>query len=111
MIWNFIEYNIGNGYDSSNGKFTAPVDGIYFFHSQCRTYGTRYANIGFYLNGSGKTWAKRDEDDGYDTVTATAQFKLKKGDTVNVYFGGYWNNPAFYRFAYFEGHLIRQINE
>ena len=63
------------------------------------------------MNGSAKTTAYRDEDDGHDTVTATAQFKLKKGDTVNVYFDGSWYNPAYFAHAYFEGHLIRQINE
>ena len=63
------------------------------------------------MNGSAKTVAYRDEDTGYDTVTATAQFKLKKGDTVNVKFGGSWYNPSASIYAYFEGHLIRQINE
>ena len=63
------------------------------------------------MNGYYTTFAHRYENEGHDTVTATAQFKLKKGDTVNVYFGGYWREPAESRYAYFEGHLIRQINE
>ena len=63
------------------------------------------------MNGTEKTLTLRDEDDGHDTVTATAQFKLKKGDTVNVHFYGTWYNPATSSYAYFEGHLIRQINE
>ena len=63
------------------------------------------------MNGSQKTIAYRNEDDGYDVVTASAQFKLKKGDTVHVYLSGTWYKPSSSVTAYFEGHLIRQINE
>ena len=63
------------------------------------------------MNGTYKTDAYRNEDAGYDIVTVTAQFKLKKGDIVNVYFNGYWYNPANSAYAYFEGHLVHQINE
>ena len=52
VIWQNIDYNIGDGYDSSNGKFTAPVDGIYFFHSQGWAYGSNEAFIRFLVNGS-----------------------------------------------------------
>ena len=63
------------------------------------------------MNGSWKTLARRDEDGEADTVTATTQFKLQKGDTVHVHFDGYFYNPSAYQYAYFEGHLINQINE
>ena len=63
------------------------------------------------MNGSYKAYAYRDEDDGHDTVTTTAQFKLEKGDTVNVFMSGYYYDPASSTRTYFEGHLIRQINE
>ena len=63
------------------------------------------------MNGSYKTFAIRDEDGEHDTVTAVAQLKLQKGDTVHVYFNGYFQNPSHYQNAYFEGHLISQINE
>ena len=55
--------------------------------------------------------AYRDEDGEHDTVTVTEQFELKKGDIVYVQFVGYFYNPSYSNFAYFEGHLIRQINE
>ena len=110
VIWQNIDYNIGDGYDSTNGKFTAPVDGIYFFHSHGRTYGSSTAYIRFFVNGAYETFSYRDEDDGHDTVTVTDQFKLNKGDTVYVYFHGKFYNPAYPHYTYFEGHLIRQIN-
>ena len=31
IVWNNVEINVGSHYDSSNGRFTAPVTGIYFF--------------------------------------------------------------------------------
>ena len=110
VIWQNIGYNIGDGYDSSNGKFTAPVDGIYFFHSHARTYGSSRAYIRFVVDNIYKTYSNREEDDGHDTLTATEQFILNKGDTVYVYFYGKFWNPAHRDHAYFEGHLIRQIN-
>ena len=66
------------------------------------------------MNGAHTTTAFRDADGGHkshDTVTATSQFKLKKGDTVRPYFGGYFYYPIYSYNAYFEGHLIRQIEE
>ena len=110
MIWQNTEYNIGNGLNINDGKFTAPVDGIYYFYSQARTYGSNGARIDLCLNGSRKSYAYRYEDEKYDTVTLSSQFKLNKGDTVWVYFSGYFYNPAHTHYTFFEGHLIRQIN-
>ena len=111
VIWQNIDYNIGNGFGENTGKFTAPVDGIYFFYSQSKTYGSKNAEILLQVNGSSKAYARRDEDGEHDTVTVTAQYKLQKGDIVNVYFYGYFYNPSNSNYAYFEGHLIRQIND
>ena len=94
----------------NDGKFTAPIDGIYFFHSTARSYGSNSAQIIFNVNGSLKTYARRDENDEYDTVTLLSQFNLNKGDTVWVYFSGTFYVPTDARFTFFEGHLIRQIN-
>ena len=110
MIWQNTEYNIGNGLNINDGKFTAPADGIYVFYSQARTYGSSAAFIGFYLNGSQKSYAYRDEDGEYDTVTLSSQFKLNKGDTVWVYFSGTFNSPSSAPRTFFEGHLISQLN-
>lgn len=63
------------------------------------------------MNGSAKTTSYRNGYDGHDPLNAIAQFKLKKGDSVNIYFGGPFYNPVSKYNAYFEGHLIRQINE
>ena len=113
VIWKTVEYNIGSGFDSTTGKFTAPVDGIYFFHARGRAFfdGDRASYIRYHVNGSQRTFVNSRHNDGYDTITTDAQFKLKKGDTVNIYFGGLFYNPSHYHNTSFEGHLIRQINE
>ena len=94
----------------NDGKFTAPVDGIYFFYLQAWSHGSNYAQIHFYLNGSQKSYSYRDEDAEHDMVTLSSQFKLNKGDTVCAYFTGYVYYPADKLHTFFEGHLIRQIN-
>ena len=110
VIWKNTEYNIGNALNINDGKFTAPVDGIYFFYLQVRSLGSNSAYIALYLNGSAKSYGYRDEDGENDTVTLSSQFKLNKGDKVWAYFSGYFNNPANEYYTFFEGHLIRQIN-
>ena len=110
MIWQNTEYNIGNGLNINDGKFTAPVYGIYYFYSQAQSFGSNNAQILFVVNGSNKSYAYRYEDNEYDTVTLSSQFNLNKGDTVWVYFAGYFYNPPHTQFTFFEGHLIRQIN-
>ena len=77
-------------------------------HAQ--TYGSSHAFVYVTVNGANKVQAYRDEDDGKDAVTYSIQQELNKGDTVWIYFNGYFwtpNNPIF---AYFEGHLTHQIN-
>ena len=70
----------------------------------------RNTRIDFYVNGSQKSYIYRNEDAEEDTVNLSSQFKLNKGDTVWVYFGGYFNAPGRDTLTFFEGHLIRQIN-
>ena len=94
----------------NNGKFTAAVDGIYFFYSKAQSIASSSAKIDFYVNGSSKSYAYRDEDGERDAITLSSQFKLNKGDTVWVYFNGHFSNPTYLYSTFFEGHLIRQIN-
>lgn len=110
VIWKTLEYNIGDGINPNTGKFTAPIDGIYFFYSHGRTFGGGQAWIQFFVNGSAKAYSRRDEQGDYDTVTLSAQFQLTKSDTVSVRFYGSFYYPHDAKNAYFEGHLIRQIN-
>ena len=96
----------------NDGKFTAAVDGIYFFSSQALTYRDSRAWIYFYVNGSSKSYVLIDEgpQGEYDIISLSSQFKLNKGDTFWVYFEGNFHNPQNADYTFLEGHLIRQIN-
>ena len=64
----------------------------------------------FFVNGSPKTHAYRDEGGEYDMITLSSQLKLNKGDTVWPQFTGYFESAGYAQLAFFEGHLIRQLN-
>ena len=96
--------------NTNDGKFIAPVDGIYVFYSQARSSGSNMAYIKFYVNGEEKAYGRRDEDTGEDFVTLSSQLKLNKGDGFWVHFNGYFSNPSYAPQTFFNGHLIRQIN-
>jgi len=110
VIWKNTDYNVGNGYNIIDGKFTAPVDGIYSFYTQAESLTSNYSNVAFYINGSHKSNTYRNKEGEHDTLTLSSQFKLNKGDTVWVYFTGYFFNPRSASYTFFEGHLIRKIN-
>ncbi|KAK7087339.1 complement C1q-like protein 4 [Littorina saxatilis] len=44
-----VELNLGKGYDSKSGVFTAPVAGLYLFHLYVKGVGTKTANDQFQL--------------------------------------------------------------
>ena len=107
--WSKIEYNIGNGFD--NGVFTAPLNGIYFFNIHARTYSSKVTDICLQVNGSDKSrsYHKNSDSRGYDTLNLSCQFKLQKGDIVNVRYEGTFFRPEYYKWNHFEGHLITEI--
>ena len=56
FVFNTTEYNIGSCYNTSNGRFTAPVAGVYQFNFYTIIYGA-YSNgyINFQKNGANLT--------------------------------------------------------
>ena len=110
-IWKNIEYNIGNAFDESAGKFTCPHDGIYSFYATSPIKGQVNGWIYIHVNGSEKVGhylrnhgAGKDE---FKHVSPTGVFKLSKGDTVQIYMKGtfYYASSHCSR-TYFQGHLI-----
>ena len=85
VIWQNIEYNIGNAYDSSSGKFTSPFDGIYFFNVLANKYGAKHAYIYISVNGSNKIITYTSDEKSHDFVSYSGQLKLNKGDSVWIY--------------------------
>lgn len=85
IVWNDVSINIGGHYNSSNGVFTAPTDGIYEFH-----FGGIKNNISavtrLYLRKNG-TIIKQNrlaEGDVYNGTIWTVYLSLNKTDEIDV---------------------------
>jgi len=77
-------HNIGSHYDIATGKFTAPIDGVYFFTGSVYSAATTYSQIWFVKNGSrapGTDFAGVASN--FQTVSAI--LKLDANDTVGVH--------------------------
>ena len=102
IIFDVEDYDIGGNYNTSNGRFTAPITGIYQFEFDAlvceNTSGAQLADsslvhVTFTKNGSEGNWSHR----AYYRINGAAQFnsiykvdniQLNAGDYVNVLVGG-----------------------
>lgn len=106
FIYTTINHNTGNYYNSSNGRFTAPIAGTYVFEA---TVGN---NADFYvdLSVNGSAWRRSERRNGsatigYFWIPVTMIVKLNAGDYVSVICNyGTANSTAPY--AGFSGALI-----
>ena len=59
FIFNQVVFNIGNHYNSSNGRFTAPIAGRYQFNVMMSHNGANTGNVGFFRpqkNSGSQSW-------------------------------------------------------
>lgn len=131
VIWKNIEYNIGSAFNASNGRFTCPHDGIYFFYATAMVNGQNSGEIIINVNernkavhsvsGLGYTeynidpWASilgsrierlnGSKKGGAIQLSAQIVVMLRKGDTVVTRMTGtfMWNCDER---TYFQGHLL-----
>jgi hypothetical protein len=87
LVFSKIITNVGNTYNPSTGKFTAPTQGNYVFFVNVQSYSTNSIYVDIVLNGSTKVRTsafsyndKDNEDAGPNMVVLT----LQKGDNVWV---------------------------
>ncbi|XP_071125658.1 complement C1q tumor necrosis factor-related protein 3-like [Mytilus edulis] len=78
-----VRTNIGNGYDSTTGVFTAPKSGIYKFNCLIRAKGSN--EVHFQLNKNDKlyTWGYVSKGH-YNSQTISSVVKLIKMDRVYI---------------------------
>ena len=114
IVFDTVRTNVGSHYNNSNGKFTAPVDGTYFF-----SYGTllnttttnAYAYLRLAFNGSGSNayimHSSYNSSRNYEPLSWSGVVDLDAGDEVTVQ--GYFQNSNTYAgssYTFFSGHLL-----
>ena len=109
LVFNSVRYNIGNHYSSSNGRFTAPVDGRYLFAwytNMERTGGNGSLWADWYVNGGAQGNRMYTHHSGaWELIGGTIIMDLNANDYVQVYTGqpGNWDGGSY---GAFSGYLL-----
>ena len=96
FVYDRIETNAGNAYNSTTGKFIAPGDGMYVFHTTTTAFNKSYCTIEVVKNGVVKDIGIADAGDHDDRALSSTMtiLSLEKGDVVHVrvglLYGGYY---------------------
>ena len=109
LTFTSVRFNIGNHYNSSNGRFTAPVDGRYLF--SWYTNMSRYGGNGslwadWYVNGSAQGNRMYTHHSGaWELIGGTIIMDLNSSDYVQIYTGqpGSWDGGSY---GAFSGYLL-----
>jgi hypothetical protein len=106
------QFNIGSFYNSANGRFTAPIAGIYFvrFQQLAQNASTGEFRTAIYRNDaaySGYRFISHKAGAGWRSLIAEAIVQMSANDYVTV---RYESGPAVLytdaNYATFSGHLI-----
>ncbi|KAK3099009.1 hypothetical protein FSP39_025225, partial [Pinctada imbricata] len=90
IVFDKTRTNIGNAYSTSNGIFTAPVDGMYAFHWTMTVHKSYHSIIRIQVNGSNKAemFAYANAYPNHYSPSQSYVTELKKGDQVTLYNSG-----------------------
>uniref|UniRef100_A0A3P9NBA7 Complement C1q-like protein 2 n=1 Tax=Poecilia reticulata TaxID=8081 RepID=A0A3P9NBA7_POERE len=108
LIFSKTITNVGRGYNSSAGVFTAPVTGLYFFSFTAADYLKGYMGLYLYRNEQPVSFSlDLNDHGGYTSMTSAVALQLDRGDQVRLAL------PASYRlyddsrnFSVFSGFLL-----
>ena len=115
IVFDTVRTNIGSHYSGSNGKFTAPIDGLYFFSfgALINTPNTNsYSSMRLAINGTGQsayiTHSSYNNSRNYEPLSWSGVVSLDAGDEVTVwgYFAGSANTYGGSNYTYYSGYLI-----
>ena len=107
VVWNTVVYNQGSHYDSSNGRFTAPINGLYWFSAKINAYD----RCDFWLQKNGTRFERGQYNTDNDQVgwwsnQLTSIVEMTAGEYVDVYVSALDQNTDPGEWLTFMGYLL-----
>ena len=111
LVFPNVITNVGNGYNPTDGVFTAPLAGVYVFFVNVQGYYNQHIYVAIVLNGAPKVMAMSHNDvmQSYKAGPNMAVLYLQTGDRVWVHHfdgSGYYTYSGICPITTFSGFLI-----
>ena len=113
IVFGQVRFDIGGGYNTSNGIYTAPATGYYHFYAQVYRQTTENdAWWGFYINGAHSSESRMqnnyggDSGRGYSTLQSSIYWYMTAGDTIKCRVGNTGAIHCNNTLSYFCGNLV-----
>ncbi|KAL7837068.1 hypothetical protein SRHO_G00267790 [Serrasalmus rhombeus] len=86
LVFKHVKTNIGEGFNSTTGEFTAPVRGVYFFTFNCFAGASRPMSSALFKNNVNvvSIWDQPSSGDSEDNGFNAATLLLDPGDRVYI---------------------------
>ena len=108
FVANSVHYNYGNGYDASNGRFTAPINGVYHFEFSAYTNASGDTQSRIFIFKNGAYFVQKGDEIDQHGNSISADVLLNAGDIITV--GGIPDFPFYYYGAsghnHYSGYLV-----